>query len=72
MTGDVGEETKFVLFFLILAANLIFVVLWIMAYLSTAEWAEPYVKYARLETKYIVEAPIEPYFPKNEFKTNLV
>ena len=65
MTGDVGEETKLVLFGLMIAANAIFVVLWIIAYLEKAKWSHPYTKYGHLEHKYI-HTHCVTYFPEND------
>ena len=44
LDGAVGEETKIILFAIIIYANLIFCIIWLIAYISNAEWAEKLVK----------------------------
>ena len=44
LTGDIGEETSIIIFILILIANTIFGIMWIIAYIGSAEWAEKIVK----------------------------
>ena len=39
LSDSIGEETKILLFTIILYANLIFCIIWIIAYISSAEWA---------------------------------
>ena len=49
MTGDIGYESEIILFAIMLIANLLFLFIWVKAYLDNAEWAEKLVKYVRLE-----------------------
>ena len=44
LTGDLPNESKICLFIIILLVNAVFGIMWIIEYLSTAEWAEKLVK----------------------------
>ena len=44
LTGDIGHETSIIIFVMILLANAVFGIMWIIAYLGVAEWAEAIVK----------------------------
>ena len=49
LTGDIEEETKIIVFIIIIFANLFFVIMWIIEYVGHAAWGEKLVKKIRLE-----------------------
>ena len=49
LTGDIGEDTSIIVFTLILLANAVFGIMWIIAYVGTAEWAETIIRKLSLE-----------------------
>ena len=57
LTGDLGEETEIFLFVIMLTVNLFFAIVWITTYLGSAVWAASFVKYVKIEKKYINCSP---------------
>ena len=49
LTGDIGYETSIIVFVIILFANAVFGIMWIIAYVGTAEWAETIIRKLSLE-----------------------
>ena len=68
LSKDIGEETRIVLFAVIITFNALFGIIWITSYLSNASWAQLVVKRCRIEHEYLEPEPIIPYFPEIEIK----
>ena len=66
LTGDVGNESKIILFIVIIFANALFGIIWITVYLGHVEWAVSLVKKCRTEYRYIKTERFIPYFPESD------
>ena len=62
LSGDIGEETKIIFFTVMLLATIIFLIMFINAYMREAHWLQSF----SLTKSYISCDPVLPYFPNNE------
>ena len=54
LTGDMGKTSSIIIFILILVANAVFGIIWIIAYIVYGKaWAENWIQKIHLEIKYV-------------------